>query len=277
MKNILSIDLEEWYHPEYVKGKVSEEKEERLKQNLNITLGLLSKRSVKATFFVVGELAEKYPEVIKRISEEGHEIGFHGYSHKTLWNLDAEGLREEIRKFDSFMSEKPIGFRAPSFSLDNRTKWALEVLEDAGYKYDSSIFPTKTPLYGVKGAPMKPYKPSHDNVVLEDETRKIWEFPLLVYPLFGLRLPMAGGFYLRLFPFNMLFRAVKKQNRKGFPAVIYLHTWELDPETPKLKLGLYKSFVTYHNMEKTGARLKHLLSRLEFTSIRNYMEETGLA
>ena len=276
MKNILSIDVEEWYHPEYVKDKVSEEKEERLKQSLDITLGILSKQCVKATFFVVGELAEKYPELIKRISDEEHEIGFHGYNHETLWNLNAEGLREETRKFDSLMSEKPIGFRAPSFSLDNSTKWALEVLEDAGYKYDSSIFPTKTPLYGVKGAPMKPYKPSHDNVVLEDETRKIWELPLLVYPLFGLRLPMAGGFYLRLFPFNMLFRAVKKQNRKGFPAVIYLHNWELDPETPKLKLGLYKSFVTYHNLAKTVELLKSLLREFQFTSFAEYLKETEM-
>jgi len=277
LKNILSIDLEEWYHPEYVKDKVFEEKEERLKESLNITLSLLRARNVKATFFVVGELAEKYPEAIKCISEEGHEIGFHGYSHQTLWNLTLKDLKQEIKKFNSFINDKSIGFRAPSFSLDNRTKWALQVLEDAGYKYDSSIFPTKTPLYGVKGALMKPYKPSHVNVALEDETRKIWEFPLLVYPLLGLRLPMAGGFYLRLLPNNILFKAIEKQNRKRFPAVIYLHTWELDLRTPKLKLGLYKSFVTYHNMEKTGARLKHLLSRFEFTSVRNYMEEEGLA
>jgi len=277
LNNILTIDFEEWYHPEYVKDKVFGERKERCTQSLDKTLRLLREQNVKATFFTVGELVEKYPELIERISREGHEIGFHGYSHYTLWNLDAEGLIQDIRKFGSLVNEKPIGFRAPSFSLDNRTKWALEVLENVGYKYDSSIFPTKTPLYGVGKAPVGPYKPSNDNLAVEDENRKIWEFPLLVYPLPGLKLPIAGGFYLRLFPLSILFRAVKKQNLQGFPSVIYVHTWELDPETPKLRLHPYKFFVTYYNIEKTSARLEKLLSSFEFTSIRNYMEEKGLA
>ena len=276
MDNILTIDLEEWYHPEYVKNKAPTNKEERATESVDKTLQLLSEYDVDATFFVVGELAEKHPEILERISENGHEIAFQGYYHEPLWKLNAETLQLEIEKFNSF-TKKCIGFRAPSFSLNNKTKWALKVLEDAGYKYDSSIFPTKTPLYGVWGAPIRPYKPSYEDVTEEDGNVKLWEFPLLVYPFVGLRIPVAGGFYLRFFPAGLIKRAIEKVNKHGFPAVIFLHSWELDPETPRLNLGPYKSFITYHNIEQVRKKLKCILSDFRFISCRNYMEEKGLA
>lgn len=276
MHNILSVDLEEWYHPEYVRGKALGNKQERLKTSVEKTLGLLDEHDVDATFFVLGELLEKHPEIIEKIREKGHEIAFHGYSHEPLWKLDAERLRSETIKFGSLIKERCIGFRAPSFSLSNETKWALKVLEEVGYKYDSSVFPAKTPLYGLSSAPTRPYRVSCENVVKEDEDAVLWEFPLLVYSIAGVRIPVAGGFYLRFFPVGIIKRAVKKTNKEGFPAVLFVHNWELDSETPKLKLGLYRSFVTYHNIEKTGKKLNSLLSNLEFTSVRDFMEEKGL-
>jgi polysaccharide deacetylase family protein (PEP-CTERM system associated) len=219
----------------------------------------------------VGELAEKHPEIIKSIKENNHEIAFHGYHHEPLWNLDADTLRAEIEKFNSLIGEKCSGFRAPSFSLNNKTRWALKVLEDSGSQYDSSLFPTKT-LHGVWGAPTIPYKPSHENVTEKDENAKLWEFPLLVYKLRGIKVPVAGGFYMRFFPVNLTARTIKKLNQKGFPAVIFFHNWELDPETPKLKLGLYKYFVTYHKLKETSKKLERLLSKFQFTSIKEYME-----
>jgi len=270
--NILTVDLEEWYHPEYVKNKTQAHKEERIQHSLKITLDLLARRSLNATFFVVGELAERHPEIIKQIRENGHEIGFHGYHHEPLWNLNIKMLRSELEKFNSLIGEKCNGFRAPSFSLSNKTKWALRVLESLGCKYDSSLFPAKTPLYGVWNAPTKPYKPSHKNVVEKDENSKLWEFPLLVYTLKGIKVPVAGGFYMRFFSVGLIAKAIKKLNQQEIPAVIFFHNWELDQETPRLKLGLYRYFVTYHKLKDMSKKLEDLLSKFKFVSIKEYME-----
>lgn len=276
LKNILSVDLEEWYHPEYVKKRGINTRIKRLPRSLNNTLDLLRAYDVSATFFIVGELVEKHPEIVEEINEKGHEVAFHGYHHEPLWKLNAKAFELEVKRFNSMTKKKCLGFRAPSFSLNNETRWALEILKNAGYIYDSSIFPVKTLLYGLQKAPMKPYKLSHEDVTKEDESGKLWEFPLLVYSIMGLRIPAAGGFYLRLFPTRLIERAVKKMNKHGEPAVIYIHNWELDSEMPRLKLGIYKSFVTYHNAEKTEEKMKHLLSSFKFTSLRVHMEEHGL-
>ncbi len=272
MLNILTIDLEEWYHPEYVRKETLPHKEERIQHSLKTTIALLNKHDFRATFFVVGELAERYPEIVDILREGEHEIAFHGYHHEPLWELGADTLRQEIKKFNSLVGGRCAGFRAPSFSLNNRTRWALKVLENSEYRYDSSLFPVKTPLYGVGGAPMMPYKLSHRNISETDENGKLWEFPLLVYKLKGLRVPAAGGFYLRLLPVNLIARAIKKLNQQGFPAVIFFHNWELDPETPRLRLGLYKYFVTYHRLRDTSKRLEHLLSKFKFVCISEYIE-----
>ncbi len=273
MLNVLTVDLEEWYHPEYVRNKTLPYKEKRIEHSLKITLDLVNRHNLRATFFVVGELAEKHPEIIESIKENNHEIAFHGYYHEPLWNLDADTLRTEIRNFDCLIREKCVGFRAPSFSLNNKTKWALKVLESAGYKYDSSIFPAKTPLYGLQAAPIRPYKPSYEDVTMENKNMQLWEFPLLTYQLGYLRVPVAGGFYLRLFPVSLLESAIKKMNKRGFPAVLFFHNWELDSETPRLNLGPYKSFITYYNLGETDKKLDFLLSNFEFTDFRSFIEE----
>lgn len=274
--NILSVDLEEWYHPQYVKGKCPENKVENAPQDLSKTLDLLERFKTDATFFVVGEIAQRYPELIEKIRDGGHEVAFHGADHEPLWEKNAETFRSEIRLFNSTVGKNCLGFRAPSFSLDNRTGWALKILEESGYRYDSSIFPVRTSLYGVQNAPLKPYKPSVNDVASEDPDGKIMEFPLLVYPLSRFRLPAAGGFYLRFLPVNFMLKAVEKANKNGYPAVLYFHTWELNPETPRLNLGFYKAFVTYHNLKQTQAKLARILSVSTFTGLRSFMEKSGV-
>lgn len=273
MKNILTIDVEEYFYSEYIRDPSYVEY--RTPRNLEYVLEILNEFGVSATFFVVGEIAEKFPEVVKKIHERGHELAFHGWYHEPLWRLNAENLRTEIKKFSSFAKKKCLGFRAPHFSLNNETKWALKVLEDTGFIYDSSIFPVKTPLYGVWRAPTTPYKPSHEDVAKEDENRKLWEFPLLVYPLFAFKIPMAGGFYLRFFPINLIKKAMQRMNKHGFPAIIYVHNWELDPAMPKQKLGLLESFITYTNIRQTERKLKHLLSNFQFMSFADFIKEKG--
>jgi polysaccharide deacetylase family protein (PEP-CTERM system associated) len=236
-------------------------------------LRLLDKGNAVATFFVVGEIVEKHPDIIEKIIGEGHEIAFHGYYHEPLWESDAVKLRLEIEKFNSLIKKKCAGFRAPSFSLRNETRWTLKVLEEMSFLYDSSIFPSKTPLYGVSRAPIRPYRVSENDVTMEDENGKLWEFPVLVYPFPGANLPISGGFFLRFFPLYVLIKTIKKMNRLGFPAVLYIHSWELDEGTPKLKLGPYASFVTYFNRKGTLRKLRELLLCFPFTSIRNYMRE----
>lgn len=280
MENILCVDVEEWYHAEYVKRKVPKNKEERIIQSLKITLRLLSQYDVNATFFVVGELVEKHPEIVEMISEKGYELGFHGYYHDPLWALNADVFRSQIMKFNSeihsIIGEKCSGFRAPSASLDNRTLWALDILEETGYLYDASVFPSKTPLYGVPTAPIIPYHPSSKNIAEQDEDQRLIEFPALVYPILGLRIPTSGGFYLRLLPPYIIIKAIDKMNKNGFPAVLSFHTWEVDPDTPRLRLGLVKSFVTYYNLNTTKKKVRFFLSKFQFFSFRDYLERHNL-
>jgi polysaccharide deacetylase family protein (PEP-CTERM system associated) len=267
--------VEDWYHPEYVRDKAPKNKEERVTQGLNRILRLLVGKNINASFFIVGELAEKHPEIMERIMEAGHEIGFHGYYHEPLWSLTADEFFNEIARFDSVIRSttkgKCLGYRAPSYSMDNRTSWALDILEEAGYLYDASVFPVKTPLYGVSSAPTTPYHPSSKNISERDESRRIVEFPALVYKFMGVRIPAAGGFYLRLLPSFMLRRAIRKMNELGFPAVLSVHTWEVDSKTPRLRLGLAKSFITYYNLNATYKKLKSLLSSFPFGSFRDYL------
>jgi len=278
LQNILCVDVEDWHHPEYVKSKVKS-KIEHITHSFNKALNLIEECNSDATFAVVGEIAESHPEILEKLNEKQHEIAFHGYHHDPLWVMDADVLREEVKRYDllvrSITGEKCIGFRAPSYSLDDRTSWALGVLEEQGYLYDSSIFPLKTPLYGISGAPIIPYHPSSRDVTKEDPRRRLIEFPALIYPILGLRIPATGGFYLRLLPLYIFDRAIRKMNKRGFPAVLTVHTWELDDNTPRLRIGPLKSFVTYHNLEATKRKLKSLLSKFEFVSFRHYLEKQG--
>lgn len=272
--NILSIDVEEIFHAEYAKHmRISRQFEYRTPSNIPLILDFLKDLNVTATFFIVGELAEKFPETIKMISEEGHEIAFHGLYHEPLWRLTPKKFAKELRIFKSYYPNC-IGFRAPSFSLNNSTRWALKVLKENGFLYDSSVFPAWSPLYGVPNAPIKPYKPSLSDLTVEDRNELLWEFPLTVCSILKLRIPAAGGFYLRFMP-SIVKIAIRKLNNYQIPAIIFVHSWELDPYSPKLNLGLYKSFVTYYKIDKVSTLLEKLLKEFKFINFREYMELLG--
>lgn len=274
-KNILSIDIEEIFHIEYARQIKQQYTVYRTPKNIKGVLELLAEHDVTATFFMVGEIAEKFPEVVKMLVDEGHEVAFHGWSHIPLWELNPEVFRQEIIKF-KMLYPNCMGFRAPSFSLNNNTKWALKMLKEQNFLYDSSIFPVWTPLYGVYGAPQRPYMPSLSDVSKEgNENYGIIEFPLSVYCSLGFKLPIAGGFWLRFLNFKVIKKGIQKMNKRALPAVLYVHNWELDPDTPRLKLNPYKSFVTYHGIEKTKKLLKCLLREFNFTSFADYIKTSG--
>lgn len=272
--NALSIDLEFWYTAELVKNYAPVRKEDKITESVEPLLYLLEKYNTRATFFVLGTLAEKYPELIKRLHDYGHEIASHGYSHKTLYDLNKKSFDDEIKKsvniLKSITGEFPIGFRAPTFSINNSTKWAFEILDKYGFKYDSSIFPIKTMLYGEPTAPRNFYRPSRDDVTRHDPSGKIIEFPMTVGN-FGKNIPICGGFYFRLFPSFFLHSSIKIINLTK-PAIIYIHPWETYSETPRLKLPRFSKFITYYNINSTLPKFESMLKDFEFTTVKDVLE-----
>lgn len=278
MINALCIDLEHWWCSEFLTQYLPQKKEDQIVESVMPILELLDKYETKATFFILGTVAEQHPEIVESICDKGNEIASHGYSHKTLYELGKEGFEEEIKKsvalLEAMTGEKPIGFRAPSFSIDNSTKWAFEVLTKYGFKYDASIFPVRTMLYGVPKAPLHPYRPSMDDITEENPNGEIIEFPMTVLKL-GINIPVAGGFYLRVLPFWFVRWALRRINKER-PAIIYIHPWETYPKTPRLKnIPAFSKFVTYYGIDHTLQKFQRLLQEFKFAPVREVLGITA--
>jgi polysaccharide deacetylase family protein (PEP-CTERM system associated) len=272
--NALVVDVEYWYSPELLRNYLPEYLEDQFPESIVPILDLLRKYKIKATFAMLGILAEKHPELVKEIYDEGHEIASHAWTHKPLYELGKEGFEDEIVKsvnlLKSITGENPIGFRAPSFSIDNSTKWAFEILERYGFQYDASIFPIKTMLYGVPNAPLQIYRPSKEDITKNDPNGKIIEFPMTVLRA-GTNIPIAGGFYLRMLPIDFMKFGIKKINKRS-PAILYIHPWETWPMTPRLGLSISSGFVTYHGIDYAIKKFEELLKAFRFSSIREVLE-----
>lgn len=274
MINALSIDLEYWHSAEFVSDHASNIIENQIEKSVVPILDLLDKYDVKATFFVLGVLAENNPSIVKMVHEKGHEIASHCYSHKPLHVLGKKGFENELKKsieiLEGITKEEVIGFRAPSFSVNNSTRWAFEMLEKAGIRYDSSVFPIETSLYGVPDAPLQIYNPSINDIALEDPDGMIVEFPLSTVKLFR-NIPISGGFYFRLLPYWFVKFAIKKINLER-PAIIYLHPWETSADTPRLNLPLTHKFVTYYGLRNTLKKFEKILQDFKFAPVREVLE-----
>jgi len=280
MHNALTVDLEDWYHPELVRHHLPPgEREAQIEQSTQLLLALLQEHGIHATFFVVGEIAQRHPRLIETIVSQGHELACHGMSHRPLWQMTPGEFRAELREFAQTISTivptiQIVGFRAPTFSLDNRTRWALGILTEFGYYYDSSIFPLRNPVYGVNNCPLGPYHPSLDNVTVVDEGQSLVEFPMSVWAWAGLKVPVCGGFYLRALPFGFIkfcLRQISRQRR----FTIYVHPWEINPDTPRLALPILSRFITYYNTRGMMHRLEALLDTFSFAPMRVVLEEMG--
>ena len=274
--NILGIDFEEWYHPELVKPHIK-----NIKRNPSVINGidkildLLRKHETFATFFVVGELLEIQPDIFDKIIENDHEIGFHTMYHDRLDSPEyKEKFRDEIKKFAELTNHKSRGFRAPTFSLNNNSSWAIDILAENDYMYDSSVVPAKTSMYGLPGAQESPYKISSKNIKQHNSDGIITEFPLLVTKFLGKKIPAGGGFYLRTLPTKIIKNAIKNYQKQEIPATFYIHSWELTPEyMPKIQLPIKENFITYHNIGKAYTRMNELLQQFQFTSFSNFISE----
>ena len=227
-----------------------------------------------ATFFVVGELLEFKPELIDSILENGHEIAFHTMYHTRLNDFNSkEQFLEELKQFSELTNNKSKGFRAPTFSLDSSTSWAIEALEENEYTYDSSVVPAKSSMYGHPNAEISPYKISSKSIENQDENGKLMEYPLLVTKFLGKKIPAGGGFYLRTLPLRIIKNAIRDYEKKGIPATFYIHSWELTPEfMPRIRLSKKDDFITYHNIEKTYEKMEEIIREFRFTSISDYSE-----
>lgn len=270
--NALSIDLEDWHHPQLLQGHLSLPNKSLIESSTGTLLSLLQKYNTKATFFILGEIALSNPELIKMIADQGHEIACHGFYHHSLQKSRPTKLRNELIKFQeiitSILGNTQIkGFRAPNFSLNQSTAWAINVLKELNFKYDSSIFPVKmNPLYGVNGAPIAIYGLNSNNIKIPDCKSTLIEFPLTVFEILKLRFPISGGFYLRLLPIKAQKIMLQLINRRQ-PFIIYLHPWECSKDTPRIKLDFVSSFIAYYNIKSCLGKLETLLKNFKFDRI----------
>lgn len=272
--NALTIDVEDYYQVSGFESHVRFEQwpdyESRVVGNTWRLLEMLHFHQVKATFFILGWIAERYPQVVLAIQKEGHEIASHGYRHRLVYNMTPEEFLDDTKRSKSILEDLAgvpvIGYRAASYSIVQRTLWSLEILRDLGFEYDSSIFPIHHDRYGIPSASRFPYfHPLSGG-------RSLLEFPLSTVQLFGRNLPIAGGGYFRLFPYRLIRWGIRRlnQNEKA-PAIVYLHPWEIDPNQPRIHGSRLSRFRHYINLEKTEARLKCLLQDFRFGTLQSLM------
>ncbi|KPK96508.1 MAG: polysaccharide deacetylase [Omnitrophica WOR_2 bacterium SM23_72] len=266
MINGLSFDIEDWFQVENLRQvcpyETWEKQEIRVEKNTERLLELLQKFNQKATFFILGWIAEKKPELVKKIAALGHEIASHGYKHELVYTLTPKEFEEDLLKskkmLEDLTGQLVIGYRAPSFSITEKSLWAIDILSQNGFKYDSSIFPTSLhDRYGLKMS--STYTFTFEN--------GLTEFTLSTFRLGGINLPIAGGGYFRLLPYGMLKKFLKKFNEEGCHFIFYLHPWEIDGKQPRVNIKYSYRFRHYINLDKTYAKLERLLSEFRFSPL----------
>jgi polysaccharide deacetylase family protein (PEP-CTERM system associated) len=271
MLNALSVDVEDYYQVSAFESVVRFEEwgrqESRVEWNTHRVLDLLDEYNVKATFFVLGWVAERNSTLVSIISKRGHEVASHGYAHQLIYTQTPEQFREETRRakkiVEDIIGQPIIGYRAASYSITEKSLWALDILAQEGFQYDSSIFPVRHDRYGI---------PGHErffHILNGNGHRAIAEVPLSTVRVAGFNFPMAGGGYFRLLPYAVTHLAMLYLNRQeGEPAIFYFHPWEIDPEQPRIKAGWLSRFRHYTNLGRMEGKLRKLLTNFSFAPIR---------
>jgi polysaccharide deacetylase family protein (PEP-CTERM system associated) len=274
MLNAMTVDVEDYFHVSAFAGVVSPSEwasfESRVCRNTERLLDLLEHAAVPATFFVLGWVAERFPNLVKRIHRAGHELASHSYDHGLVYDKTPEAFRDDLRRAKAALEDAAgvsvTGYRAPSYSVTERSLWALDVLVSEGYTYDSSIYPIRHDRYGI------PSWPRHIHWV-ERAAGGLWELPGSTVQHLGMNLPMGGGGYFRLLPYGWTSLGIRRLNeRECRPAVFYLHPWEIDPDQPRLNAGVLSRFRHYRNLDQTEARLRRLLAEFRFGTITQVLE-----
>ncbi|HLP39934.1 MAG TPA: XrtA system polysaccharide deacetylase, partial [Fibrobacteria bacterium] len=275
VKNFMTVDVECWFHAYNLKEQVPPStwhlQPTRVQGNVKKILDLFRAHDTKATFFVLGWVADHFPDVVRMIEADGHEIGTHGYYHNLITNMTPSQFEEDLEKslvaISRHAKQKVIGHRASNFTIVESTLWALEILAKYGIEYDSSIFPIKRERYGIS---RYPNRLPHMMQFADGSTLK--EVPLSTLGLGNKLLPISGGGYLRLYPYKVTDRYIEQKNLRGLPAMVYFHPWEMDTEQKRLNVGPLKAFQHYINLDSTEWKISRLLERFFFTSIKENLQ-----
>jgi polysaccharide deacetylase family protein (PEP-CTERM system associated) len=275
-----TVDVEDYFHVEAFANCIDRESwntaEYRCERNVARILEMLAARDVRGTFFVLGWVAERSPRLVREIAGAGHEIACHGHSHQLVYRQTREQFTNETRHAKELLEDlsgKPVlGYRAASFSITQASMWALDVLIDLGFTYDSSVFPVgHHDNYGIAGAPRGLCR------LRAPSGRFLTEAPLSVANAFGLPIPVAGGGYFRLFPYWFSRAAMRQIEREeGRSVIFYVHPWEIDTEQPRVEARLLSRFRHYNNIEKCESRLQRLLADFRFGSLSNVLQAQGM-
>jgi polysaccharide deacetylase family protein (PEP-CTERM system associated) len=265
LHNIISIDVEEYFHPSEACASVRFEDwsdlPSRVGDQTSWILDLFDQHEVKGTFFILGWVAHRNPALIRQIASRGHEIGCHSYAHRLVYELSPEAFRADTLQAVKAISDAtgitPMSYRAPSYSITGKSLWALEILVQSGFTYDSSIYPISHDRYGMPGSERHAH-------TLWTDSGPICEVPIATVQVSGSVAPVGGGGYLRMLPYLYTAAGIRRINAEGQPACIYLHPWEIDPEQPRIVNGMIARARTYTGLRGMGGKLARLLADFRF-------------
>jgi polysaccharide deacetylase family protein (PEP-CTERM system associated) len=275
IKNVFSVDVEDYFQVSAFAGSVDplcwDDYESRVVRNTQRILRRLEEAQIRGTFFILGWVAQRFPQLVRDIDRAGHEIGCHSFWHRLVYDLTPDTFRDDLRHgrdvLEQIVGRPVVAYRAPSFSIVPRSLWALDILVEEGFRYDSSIFPVRHDRYGIPRAEPSPHE-------IECAQGWLWEFPPAVYRLLGGHVPIAGGGYFRLFPLWFSLRGLRAVNQQaGQPFIFYLHPWELDPDQPRLRGPWGSRLRHYVNLGATERKLTHLLRAFEFDILSQVLEQ----
>jgi polysaccharide deacetylase family protein (PEP-CTERM system associated) len=275
MNNALSVDVEDYFHVAAFARQVDPATWDRFPMRVerytHRLLDLLDQQGTRATFFVLGWVAERVAGLSRAIANRGHEVACHGYSHQLVYEQTPTVFREETIRAKALLEDqvqRPVlGYRAASYSLTRRSLWAIDILAELGFVYDSSIFPIHHDRYGIPESPRWPYR-------LTSRTgRTLIEFPISTVSILGYRLPATGGGYFRLYPYALTRWCLARINRvDGQAAMFYIHPWEIDSEQPRISAGVLSTFRHYTNLKRCEGRLRRLLKDFNFAPVKDVLE-----
>jgi polysaccharide deacetylase family protein (PEP-CTERM system associated) len=274
--NAMTVDVEDYFHVSVFDGLVPRVKwnqlESRVIANTEHLLEIFDESRITATFFVLGWVGERFPSLVSRIAERGHEVASHGYAHRLIYDQTPRAFRDDVRRSKALLEAaancEVRGYRAPSYSVTPQTLWALDILIEEGYRYDASIFPIRHDRYGIPLSPRHPY-------VLPRESGVIVEAPASTVQWGTMNWPVAGGGYFRILPYSWTRWGIARINQQEQrPAIFYLHPWEVDPSQPRLPAGVLSRFRHYRNLDKTEQRLRQLISDFRFAALDEVLAMT---
>jgi polysaccharide deacetylase family protein (PEP-CTERM system associated) len=279
MRNALTIDVEDYYQVSAFESIVRfadwEQYESRVERNTSRLLDLFAAHATHATFFVLGWVAERHPGLVRAIHRGGHEVASHGYAHRRIYTQTPAQFRAETQRskhiLEDIIGQPILGYRAASYSITAKSLWALDILQELGFVYDSSIFPVHHDSYGI------PQAQRFCHLLSENTEKRLVEFPLSTVQCIGMNIPIAGGGYFRLFPYALTRWGLRRVNQKErHPVVVYLHPWEIDPLQPRLPARGLSRWRHYMNLARTEKRLIHLLGDFQWGTMAEVLQQLGL-